>query len=246
MAVDQAQRALEANPSWYHTLELAPGVVTEGQVDLRKVAPKLLPDDLGGLRALDIGTFDGFWAFELERRGAQVVAADVESIDDAEWPPLNRERLNADVERHGVDLGLGFRLAKEALDSHVERVICNVYDLEPDKIGGPVDVAFLGTILLHLRDPVRALERIHGVLKPGGRLFQIEPFSVSHSLIAPRKPRAEFRPLVSNFNWWFPNLATVMAMPRAAGFVDTRRRGFYKPPGPMNAGRYVGVESRRP
>ena len=61
---------------WYHTIEIAPGVRTPGLVDLRSVAPRVLPDDLSGVRALDVGTFDGFWAFELERRrAAEVVAA---------------------------------------------------------------------------------------------------------------------------------------------------------------------------
>ena len=57
--------AVARNPAWYHTIELAPGVVTPGEIDLRKLAARVLPDRLDGLRALDVGTFDGFWAFEL-------------------------------------------------------------------------------------------------------------------------------------------------------------------------------------
>jgi len=64
-------------------------------VDQREPAAKILPADLSGRRALDVGTFDGFWAFELERRGAEVVAADLERFDEVEWPPPNRERLAA-------------------------------------------------------------------------------------------------------------------------------------------------------
>jgi hypothetical protein len=89
----EVERAVNEHSSWYHTLELAPGVITPGYVDTRDIASKILPDDLSGLRALDVGTFDGFWAFEMERRGAATVAIDVGSIDAAEWPPLNRERL---------------------------------------------------------------------------------------------------------------------------------------------------------
>ena len=31
---------------WYHTIEIAPGVRTPGLVDLRSIAPRVLPDDL--------------------------------------------------------------------------------------------------------------------------------------------------------------------------------------------------------
>nr|MBA2506600.1 methyltransferase type 11 [Thermoleophilaceae bacterium] len=72
-----AREAVAANPHWYHSIEVAPGVVTPGQVDLRGTAEKLLPPSLASTRALDVGTFDGFWAFEMERRGAEVVAIDV-------------------------------------------------------------------------------------------------------------------------------------------------------------------------
>ena len=74
--------------SWYHTQELGPGVVTQGMFDLRPYVERYgIPADLTGLRALDVGTFEGFWAFELERRGAEVVAIDVDSIQDLDWPP---------------------------------------------------------------------------------------------------------------------------------------------------------------
>ena len=59
-----------------------------------------------------------------------------------------------------MELGRGFELAAGALGSAVERRLVSVYELSPEAIGGPVDLAFSGAIMLHLRDPVRALERI--------------------------------------------------------------------------------------
>ena len=129
---ERAQRALERNPDlWYHAIELAPGIVTPGSIDLRKPAAKLLPPRLDGVRALDVATFDGFWAFEMERRGAEVVAIDLERIEQVEFPPLRRERLEREAAEQGFELGHGFRVAAEALASKVQRVPCNVYDLEP-------------------------------------------------------------------------------------------------------------------
>ncbi len=222
--------AIAANPGWYHTIELAPGVVTPGQIDLRETAAKVLPDDLAGKRALDVGTFDGFWAFEMERRGAAVVAIDVPTLEAAEWPAINRERLEATARDWGLELGRGFRLAAEALASSVERVECHVQQLSPDRIGGPVQFVFSGAILLHLRDPVGALERIHGVLEPGGQLVLLEPFSPRATIRSPRGPMADFQPLATDFNWWLPNLAGLRGWLAAARFDQIERLGFHRPP----------------
>jgi SAM-dependent methyltransferase len=225
-----ARKALRENRVWYHSVELAPGVVTPGQVDLRGVAARLLPDDLSGKRALDVGTFDGFWAFEMERRGAQVVAIDVERIEAAEWPGRSRARLERTAEEMDIQLGRGFRLAAEALGSEVERVICNVYELAPEAIGGPVDFCFSGAILLHLRNPVGALERIRATLARGGELRLLEPVSISLSLRSPRRAAARFQGAESDFNWWLPNLAALRAWPCAAGFDRVRRVAIVRPP----------------
>ena len=222
--------AVAANPTWYHTIELAPGAVTSGQIDMRATAPKILPPDLTGKRALDIGTFDGFWAFELEKRGAQTVAIDVPKLEAAEWPPLNRPRLEARAREWDVQLGRGFKLAAEALGSSVERIECPVQELTAERIGGPVDVVFSGDILLHLRDMVGALERIHATLRPGGRVIVFEPLAIRETILSPRRSVARFQPLETSFNWWLPNLSALRAWLGAAGFIRIRRRGFHRPP----------------
>jgi SAM-dependent methyltransferase len=204
-------------------------VVTPGQIDLRDTAGKVLPSSLTGKRALDIGTFDGFWAFELEHRGADVVAIDVPSLESAEWPAVNRKRLEATAREWGLELGRGFRLAAEALGSGVERVECHVQELTANRIGGPVEFVFSGAILLHLRDPVGALERMHDVLAPGGQLVILEPFSPARTLGAPRRPVAEFQPLATSFNWWLPNLAALEGWLTAARFERVERLGFHRP-----------------
>jgi SAM-dependent methyltransferase len=247
MSATTVAAGVAANPHWYHTIELAPGVVTPGHIDLRAVAPKLLPASLEGRRALDVGTFDGFWAFELERRGAAVTAIDVERIDAAEWPPPARKRMELRTAEWDVELGRGFAIAAQALSSAVRRVECDVYALTPEAIGGSVDFAFAGAILLHLRDPVRALERIHAALTPGGALTILEPFSPRDTLLSPRRPAARFRAHTSDFAWWLPNLAAIRAWLECAGFADVRRVGIHRPPArPEMRQLLAGYTARRP
>ena len=116
-------------------------------------------------------------------------------LEAAEWPAVNRERLEATAREWGLELGRGFRIAAEALGSSVERVECHVQELARERIGGPVDFVFSGAILLHLRDPVGALENIHSVLEPGGTLVILEPFSPRTTIRSPRGPVADFQPL---------------------------------------------------
>jgi SAM-dependent methyltransferase len=226
----RAREAVAQNPVWYHTIEVAPGVTTPGRIDLRETASRLLPAHMEGMRALDVGTFDGFWAFSMEARGAEVVAIDVDEIDRAEWPPLARERMERAAQDLDIELGLGFRLVSGLLDSSVKRVISNVYDVTPDVIGGPVDFVFFGALLLHLRDPVRALERVRACLKPGGRLVSMEPFSPWLTAVSPRRPAASYQAANSDFNWWVPNLAGLAAYYRTAGFVGIERLAILRPP----------------
>jgi SAM-dependent methyltransferase len=216
-------------------------------IDLRAVAPRVLPGDLAGRRALDVGTFDGFWAFEMERRGAEVVATDVAEADDADWPPHRREELRAQAAAMGLELGRGFREAAGALSSRVRRVECDVRALTPEAIGGRVDLAFCGALLLHLRDPVGALERMRGVLAPRGTLLLLEPFALRESLLAPRRAVARFEPHYTPFNWWLANVATLRAWLRVAGFAAVRRLGFHRPPGREGLRQWhVALEARVP
>lgn len=227
--------AVASNPGWYHTLELAPGVVTPGHVDLRGLPERVLPASLAGRRALDVGTFDGFWAFAMEERGADVVALDLPALDAAQWPPVHRARLERAMRERELELGRGFRIAAEALGSSVRRVESPVQDLDPEAIGGPVDFVFLGALLLHLRDPVGALERVRGVLAPGGRLVVLEPVVEVLCLLAPRRPLARFDVLHSDFNWWAANVACLEAWLRTAGFARTARGGLHRAAGLTHA-----------
>jgi tRNA (mo5U34)-methyltransferase len=220
--------------AWYHTLELPGGVVTPGLVDCRPIADRIMvPERLDGLRVLDIGTWDGFWAFELERRGAQVTTVDLPDVDELDWPPSTR-LPSADAARRErmavIELGVGFAAAKAALGSSVERVPISVYDLSPETVG-TFDLVFVGSILVHLRDPVRALAAIRSVAE--GDVILNESIELISSILSPRTPRTRFAGGGDLVLWWHSNLAGVRQMARSAGLVPQEESGrFYIPAGP--------------
>ena len=215
---------------WYHTIELGPDLVTPGWFDTRAVPARCgFPVELSGSRCLDVGTFDGFWAFEMERRGAaEVVAIDV--LDPRQWDwPLDASPEAMQVLGRRKGRGEGFELVHRALGSSVKRLEVSVYDLDPASIG-QFDFVYVGSLLLHLRDPVRAIERVASVCR-GEALF-VDAVDVRLSLMVRRRPAAILdgrgRPW-----WWKPNVAGLRRMIEAGGFaVGTPARRFLMPPGP--------------
>lgn len=206
-----------ASVHWYHAMELPGGVVTPGFYDMPGTVGKVpLPESLAGKRCLDVGTADGFWAFEMERRGAaEVVALDVASLADVDWPL--RHRPAGKLDRAPAP---GFEVAHRALGSCVERVLSPVYDL-PAVVGGGFDFVFMGALLLHLRDPAGALAAIREVT--AGEFLSFDVISLRLTLRSPRVPAARLT-AVDQAYWWTPNLAAHRRLIHAAGFdvVDSR------------------------
>jgi tRNA (mo5U34)-methyltransferase len=149
---------LIATHSWYHTIELPHGVVTPGRVDHRNQLHHYgLPEDMTGMRVLDVATYDGFWAFEFERRGAEVVAIDLASTADVDkarnWNDAYQTLATP------TPLGQGFKICHELLGSKVKKEFSSVYDLRPERLG-KFDIVFTSDLLIHLRDPLAAMEAI--------------------------------------------------------------------------------------
>jgi len=65
---------------WYHSIDLPDGRVIKGFLTLEEQRERFaefpFASSLAGKRLLDIGTWDGWFAFEAERRSAEVVAVD--------------------------------------------------------------------------------------------------------------------------------------------------------------------------
>jgi tRNA (mo5U34)-methyltransferase len=180
---------------WWHSFELPDGSRIEGVHELeglkRRVAQFPIPQDLRGKRVLDVGAWDGWFSFEMERRGAEVVA-----IDRVENPKFHEIR--------------------RLLGSKVEYRELDVYELHPNRIGRFDIVLFLG-VLYHVRDPLRALERVCSVAT---EMAVVESLALKDETDRNLLEFFESDELGGQFdNWFVPTPKCLRAMCRAAGFA---------------------------
>jgi tRNA (mo5U34)-methyltransferase len=234
----KARRAA-AIPKWWHSINLGDGVVTAGHK-----TPELLAHELASLRlppvagrtVLDIGTWDGFYAFEAERRGAaRVVAIDhyvwacdwqaateyVEACGRAGQTPQPFEKVAGLWSFDTLPGKRGFDLAHDSLGSSVEVVVDDFMTTDLECLGTFDIVLYLG-VLYHQRHPLLALERVREVTDgvaiiethtrffPGSEQFPLWQFiegdEINHD----------------HTNWWVPNLEGLCALCRSAGFRDVQ------------------------
>lgn len=215
------QARVDAHPFWYHTIDIASGVSTKGWFDLRPVVDQMPWPNVRGKRCLDIGTFDGYLAFELERRGAaEVVAVDVEDHLQWDWPPDHRdEAIPRDAAFSGPPKGAGFRLAAELMGSTVDWRPISIYDLDPAEVG-TFDVVVCGSLLLHLRDPLRALEAVRRVT--GGIFLSSEQIELWLTVLGRGRPLYTLNGSGGECQWFNFNAAGHRRLLYAAGFEVER------------------------
>ncbi|GAC1580492.1 MAG: hypothetical protein NVS3B7_15090 [Candidatus Elarobacter sp.] len=146
---------------FYHTMDIPGHGCVPGEWDLRAgVDAYLGHEPVAGKRVLEIGTASGFLCFEMERRGAEVVAYDL--AGDRAWDTVPFQRLDLAAEtarrrEHIARLNKSWWFSRAAFGSRARVVYGTVYEI-PRSIG-PIDLCTFGAILLHLRDPFLALQR---------------------------------------------------------------------------------------
>lgn len=207
--ISELQAEVDRYP-WYHTLDLGEGVRTRGMFDHAPVLRHYpIPEDLTGMRCLDVATMDGYWAFEMERRGAaSVTALDLENPEQLDWPASLRAHHDKSMDETKA---ARFAIAKEALGSNVERVLLSAYDLGPDL--GSFDFVFCGDLLLHIKDPVTAVENIRSVCSGSAVIANV----IKKFRLYEKRPMAELDG-IDHFEWWVTNLAGLVRLVQAAGF----------------------------
>ncbi len=216
MTDEHVWQRINAVPRWYHQIPIRPGIVTPGINACALTLQRLeLPEDCRGLRVLDVGTRDGYFAFELERRGASVLAVD--------YVPKSET---------------GFAVASELLGSRVEFLNANIYDLSADRLGTFDIVLFLG-LLYHLPDPMDAIQRLRAMCR---HRLCVESHVIDQALLMPDGsvvPLADVAPVLADIplmqfypgralyddptNYWAPNVCGLEAMLRECSLVVTSR-----------------------
>ena len=204
-----------ARLGWYHTIELPDGTVTPGMFDHRPLVEHYgLPDDLTGRRVLDVATADGFWAFEFERRGGDVVALD---IHPADWdlPPGSVLRVSR---RKASRLSIAGRL----LGSSVRTEELSVYDLDPDRVG-TFDFVHTADLLIHLERGLEALRRIRSVTREGGEFLIADAVDVELDGVDLVHYVGGWHHLM----WWLPSVQALGQMIVDAGFSEVKVERIY-------------------
>lgn len=224
---------------WYHTLDVVPGAVTKGWWDLRHALPLLPIPDVAGKRCLDIGTWDGFYAFELERRGAaEVVAVDLPDLSGIDWPPEVLADPSFDPTLSDEQpRPAGFQLVQQLTGSKVAWHGCSIYDLDPAELG-TFDLVVVGSLLVHLRDPVRALDAVRRMVAPGGHFLLADFVHPPTNLRARSRPIFELRGRSHDFQWWLASDLGLRRFLEIGGFTVEQlspyfllRPGSHYPPG---------------
>jgi tRNA (mo5U34)-methyltransferase len=163
------RRVIARVPLWFHTFALNReyGLYTPGVARDHRYRVPFLPLSFAGERVLDVGTFDGFYAFLAEHRGAaHVVAADNEQY--VAWVRA----------RWGIELrgGEGFATIAELLGSRVQyrRGDALALDASVERF----DVVLCFGILHRVENPLGLLRRLAELLAPGGRLL-VETYGIA-------------------------------------------------------------------
>jgi len=205
----QQQVALLSTKGWYHSIELPDGNVIQGMIGVDALKVRLaafpIPADLTGKRVLDVGAWTGWCSFEMERRGAQVVAVDCIEFEE-------------------------FREAHRMIGSQVDYRILDVEELTPESVGLFDYVLFFG-VLYHLRNPLLGLEKICAITKDTAFVESFVTDDGSAPCTMEFYETGELGGQVDN--WFGPTVRCAAALCRSAGFarvelqyVSDRRAGM--------------------
>lgn len=133
---------------WWHSINVGHGIITPGIEDCQeKLKHMAIPNSFNGLSVIDIGTYEGFYAFLAEEREASSVLA----TDSFVW------EANPETYRN-------FQIASQLRNSKVESKFIRVEDLSPESVGIFDVVLFLG-VLYHAPNPYLYLEKVKSITK---------------------------------------------------------------------------------
>jgi tRNA (mo5U34)-methyltransferase len=209
---DVARATVTEVPFWFHTFALnrAAGIYTPGVARDHRYRVSTLPGHFGGMSVLDVGTFDGFYAFLAEHRGAdRVVAVDNEQY--RRWV----------ASRWGVELagGEGFRAIHRLLGSGVEYRRMDAFEL--DRSDERFDLVYCFGILHRVENPLGLLRVLRGRTASGGivlvETYGVRPADRDEPAIRASAPGEVYAR--DEFVYWGFGTIALQRLARIAGFT---------------------------
>jgi len=209
---------------WHHTIRLFPDLIVAGAKSAETLeaerAAILGVVDLAKRSVVDVGTWNGYFAFEAKRAGARSVIA----TDSYVWrSPLFRGRET-------------FELARAFLGIDVEAM-----EIDPTEFPGalaPADVVLFLGVFYHMIDPAMVLRKVAALATD---LLVIE---THQDLLALDRPAMVFYPGATlnddATNWWGPNPECVTEL---LATVDFRHVFYQRHPQVANRGIYHAFRS---
>lgn len=225
---------------FYHAIDLPGYGRIAGAWDFHDRPWRYLGEpEVAGKRVLEVGPANGFFTRLLEGAGAEVVAYDLSARDSWDAVPYagadNASALAAHMAQIGR-LNNAWWLTHRACGLKARLVHGSIYDM-PAALG-PFDVATVGAVLLHLRDPFLALQRIAAVTRETIVVTELVPFghrpdwtgketAVPAEMLAdPWGPEMIFQPSAVEHDgfgtWWHLTPACVRRMLGVLGFEAER------------------------
>ena len=243
---------------WYHAVDLGDGLVTPGLYDFRGSLERFaFPEEMTGMRVLDVGSATGFFTFEFARRGAQVTSVELPSLESLDRFPGQTVEQSIDKIEHMLDptrewtgrkepaaaraakyydllLDGPFRFCQERLNAEVDRCYASVYDLTPQKLGGAdFDLVFIGDVLLHTLHPLQALAAVVPLCAGTLVVSQFVPETTDERPAMLYVGGAD--PAIDDISWWWPNQACLEELLGKFGFREVeaagRHSGILRPSG---------------
>lgn len=212
---------------WHHSIRLFSDLVTRGAKSPGQLSAEcasiLGPLDLRDRSVLDIGTWNGYFAFEAARRGA----AGVTASDSYCWRlPAFRGRETFELARSCLGLDDRVRAA----------------EIDPTDLPGPLRpsdvVLFLG-VFYHLYDPIDVLVKVASLA------HQALVVETHQDLLGLGRPAMAFYPRDElngdGSNWWGPNTECMLELLTSQGFETV-----YFQMHPVDAGRGIFHAFRTP
>lgn len=189
----------------YHSIDL-PGETLTGDWDLRPVLHQYTGGvDFAHKSVLDVGTASGQLSFYAESKGADIVLS-VDAPEDAviepiPWAENDPAASQAQIREHLRRVHNGYWYCWHALKSKADVLYQNIYDLRPADVGR-FEVVLAGCILLHLQNPVAAIQALAGVCRQTLVIADIEPTPSEGFTLLPNFFKTGQRDPTDLVSWW--------------------------------------------